>query len=563
MKKLILALAFPFCLSASVDPEQKLNVAISSVVVFLEGAEVSHVTQVTLNPGRNKIVFTNISPKLLSKSIQFSASGDISILAVSDRINYLTETEADPTLRAIRDSSKLFSENLKQLQYELEAYQIEKAMLLTNQSIGGNDKGVPIAELKLAADFYRSRIKEINTEILRLEKKITEVTETNSRLANHLAQINADSYKPQAEITILVNAGAKSVSDLQLRYIVSDAGWAPSYDLIAEDVSKPIDLKYRAKVFNNTGIDWTNVKMKLSTSDPMRSASKPQLDPWYLNFVTRNYSYSSNQNSQGSAGYMNNAPEGNSYEMEKKNAEMNRQDQLLKAQGKSGRQMGPVVEYEQIQVSELSAEFDIKLPYSVPADSRPYIVDVTAYTLPATFRHFAVPKIERDAFMLARITGWEDLDLVEGPANVYFGGDYVGQSYIYTRSADDTLDLSFGRDNKVLVTRSKIKDFNKERYIGSSKKETHAFEMVIKNNRKSAVSLDLEDQIPVSQEGEIVVEQIEISKGQLEQATGKITWAMTLQPGESRKIVLSYSVKYPKNKSVNLQRFKKKKRAKF
>jgi uncharacterized protein (TIGR02231 family) len=164
---------------------------------------------------------------------------------------------------------------------------------------------------------------------------------------------------------------------------------------------------------------------------------------------------------------------------------------------------------------------------------------------------------------MARITGWEDLDLVEGQANVYFGGTYVGQSYIYTRSVDDTLDLSFGRDQKLVVTRTKVKEFNNEKSSATTKKETYSYEIVVKNTRKTPVVVELKDQIPVSQDAEIIVESLEISKGDLDPATGIITWNMIIQPGESQKVVLTYTVKYPKKKVVNTRQYKKASRAKF
>ena len=164
--------------------------------------------------------------------------------------------------------------------------------------------------------------------------------------------------------------------------------------------------------------------------------------------------------------------------------------------------------------------------------------------------------MEKEAFLLARITGWEDLELVEGQANVYFGGTYVGQSYIYTRSVDDTLDLSFGRDQKLVVTRTKLKEFNNEKSSATTKKETYSYEINVKNTRKIPVTVKLEDQVPVSQDAEIIVEASEISKGVLDPATGIITWNMTIQPGETQKVILTYSVKYPKSKSVKTKKYR-------
>ena len=215
--------------------------------------------------------------------------------------------------------------------------------------------------------------------------------------------------------------------------------------------------------------------------------------------------------------------------------------------------MDKKVKYEEVQVSELSAEFEIKKLYSIPSDVRPYIVEVATYSLNASFKHSSVPKAKKDAYLLASIAGWEDLDLIEGPANVYFAGSFVGQSYVNTRSVNDTLDLSFGRDSKVIVTRTKIKDFNKENLVGNNRKIVYSYEMLIKNNRKSAVNIDLEDQLPISQSSEIIVDQVELSKGLVNKDDGKVSWKFLIPPGESQKVIFTYTIKYPKNRNVDTE----------
>lgn len=558
-----LFLATGFSAFAGDETVQKIETPVKSVIVYLTGAEVAHRKQVTLEAGRNQLVFTGLSAKLVSKSIQFSAGSNVSILSISDRVDYMnSQKKAETRGRQLRDSVKTINDVLTQISYETEAYETEKKMLLQNQSIGGTDKGVSIAELKLAADFFRSRIKEINTELFRLEKRRAEQAEIQARVNRQLSEMNASNTPPMSEVTVLLTSPVRTTVDVELRYVVNDAGWAPSYDLLADDVSKPIELRYRAKVFNNTNVDWNDVKVKLSTADPMRSASKPVLSTWYLNFSSGNYYSQASQNYQNSNtndyGRATNAPSTmpGAYDMDGKIS----QDDSKKEYSKY---KAAPIQYEEIEVSELSAEFDIAQAYSVPSDAKPYIIDVTTYNLPATYKHFSSPKIDRDAFLLARITGWEALDLVEGPANVYFGGTYVGQSYITTRTADDTLDLSLGRDNKVLVTRTKLQDFNNAKMMGTSKKVTYGYELMVKNNRKGPITIDLEDQLPVSQDAEIVVGDIKISDAQQETATGKLTWPLTVQPGETKKIQLSYSVKYPKNKTVILQKTEKRMRAKF
>ena len=550
--------------------EQKVEAPISAITVFLSGAEVTHNKQITLLPGRNEVHFIGLSSKLIPKSIQFTATGDVALLAISNRIDYLYgQKKNDVLTKQISDSLIQMSDALTVTRGLINAYETERQMLNSNMSIGGTDKGVAPADLKLNADFFYLRTAEINTELVKLRRKEAMQQEIVTRLTQQSYEANLRTNPPMGEITVLLNVGAsiKLESNIELHYVVSDAGWAPSYDLIAEDVGKPIDLKYRAKVFNNTNVDWKDVKLKLSTANPMKSATAPELSKWTLNFESTtaygsgNYNYNYQQAQQmdysnqpqtpqnlSSWNLANEAPAVQGGYANDGRAQM--KSEMLKKQQQIQQQ------YNSIQVSELSADFDIKLKYDVPADGKPYIVDVTAYNLNASFQYHCVPKMEREAFLMARITGWEELDLVEGPANVYFGGIYVGQSYIQTRSVDDTLDLSFGRDQKLVVTRTKLKEFNNEKPSTTTKKETYSYEIAIKNTRKTTVDVELQDQIPVSQEAEITVTVGELTKGILDPATGIITWNMSIPPGETVKVVLTYSVKYPKSKSVKTKKYR-------
>lgn len=556
MNKFNVLLVIVFLALTTKAQEQTIQITpiVQSAVIYLDGAELYQSKQITLNAGRTQITFNGISSKVISKSVQVTASGEVSILSVTDKLNFMDGIENSPKTKIIRDSIKLLDDNITLLGLDREVYEIEKSMLDKNQAIGGQDKGVSIAELKLAADFYRSRIKDINSELYKIDKKTNLYSETLSKLNQQLFEINGAPKGPTAEIMVLVSSATKQTITLDLKYLVSDAGWAPSYDIVTEDVNKPITLKYRAKVYNNTDVDWKNIKIKLSTGDPMKNASKPMLEDWFLNFNTMNI-YG---NTDGRAkGKISSLSEQNMLNTRAQTNYNNKNDaDEFEQKQEAQKQQKQVVELKEIEISDLSAEFDIKTEYTIPSDAKPYIIDVTTYNLPASYKYFSIPKTDKSAFMLARITGWEELELVSGPANVYLGGTYVGQSYINTKSTNDTLDLSVGRDNKIMVSRAQLKDFNTEKIIGNNKKTTYAYEIVIKNNRKSAITIDIEDQLPVSQSSEITVESIEISKGELNPLTGKIKWTLTIEPGEAKKINLSFSVKYPRNKALQLKKYR-------
>lgn len=541
MKKTALTLLIGFIFAEAFPQKvvtQEIRSDIQSVIVYLDGAEINRSKQVKLAAGRNQLIFKGLSHRLNSKSIQITATGDVSILAISSKLNYLSKVNEKPKIKHLKDSVELINHTITALNDERGAYKIEKEMLLKNQAIGGNEKGVSIMELKQASDFYRNRIKDINSKTSKIDRELKKKHTNLNRMTSQLRELNAQNTYQRTEVTVLLIAKTALTSALELKYIVNNAGWAPSYDLIGTDIDKSIELKYRAKVFNNTGIDWENLHMKLSTADPSLSAAKPRLSPWYLNYNTI-------QSANIPQGYV----QSQTFQY---NADIQRKE-IIKDN----------IVYEEIEVSELSAEFDIKARYTIPSDAKPYLVEVTEYKLPATYKHFSIPKVDRDVFLLARITGWEDLNLVEGPANVYYGGTYIGQSYIYTRSTSDTLDLSLGRDNKVLITRTKLKEFSKTKFIGTNRKEFLAYELVIKNNRKSPIQIEVQDQLPVSQDSDIEVDIINISKAEHEVPTGKLKWNFHIPAGQTERINLAFSIKYPKNKPIKIAPSKKRMRAKF
>jgi len=550
MKKIIYLLAFVGAFNSAVaqnEKVQKVSTSINSATIYLNGAEIHRTKKVTLVKGRNKIVFTGLSPQFDEKSIQVTTTNNVALLAVSHKIDYLTDVKEKPRVKQLKDSLELITQKNVLHQNNRDAYTIEKDMLIKNKSIGGNDKGVSITELKMAADFYRSRMMEINKAVAKIGRQANKNTKIINRINNELYQLNAKLSYERGEITLLLNADAPAVTSVDLKYIVKNAGWLPSYDIKAVDINQPIDIVYRAKVYNNTDIDWKNIKFKLSTGDPTVSATQPKLTPWYLNYKSRSRVSKSN--------YARKRVQGQTLTSSEQPSQSFRDKQgLIQNKVYEVEKAAEPEKFIQIAVSELSAEFDIEKKYTIPSNNKPYIVDVVEYNVPALFKHYSVPKLDRDAFLLARIPNWQDLNLIEGKANIYFGGTFVGQSFISTRSVNDTLDVSLGRDKKVIVTRTKMKDYSAKKVIGSNRKETHAYRMVVKNNRKTPVKIEVVGQIPVSQDSEIEVSVEEISGAIKNDLTGELKWIYNIDPNQNETIDLTFSVKYPKNKPVKMKK---------
>lgn len=503
----------------------KTKIPVEAVVLYLSGAEISHVKEVSCVAGRNLLIVQDVTAKIDPQSLRISLGGGASVLSVTTKSEKVNDGLNNFLLDRLKDSIASYELLNQKCNDEIDALETEKKMLLLNMSIGGQTNGLTIAELEKASNFYRTRIGEINKKYSELKNVVNKQTQIIMELKSELIIRTDKVIKDRALIYILLNTPTQQAVQVDIKYLVKEAGWSPTYDIIAEDIEKPIKLIYRARFFNGTKIDWTKIKLKLSTADPFTSAIQPALSPWYLSFQ-----YGSRINALNQGNY----------------------NQALSGLNKKVKQEGSLI-YEEINVIDFNAEFELKGVFDVPSDGKAYMADVLENTLDATYQYTAIPKLDKDAFLLSKVTGWEDLNLVEGPVNIYNNSAFIGQSYLSINNVGDTLEISLGRDKNIMVTRSKVKNFSSTTLMGNKKKETFSYELNVRNNKKTTCSIVLYDQVPVSQNSEIEVDVIEISKANLEIATGKIWWDFQLKSGETKKVIITYAIRYPKTSSVNIK----------
>jgi uncharacterized protein (TIGR02231 family) len=540
--KRILIIAFCFLSSMSFADNDKRNVksTIKQVTVFLSRAQINSTTGAAVEAGMTDVIIEGLPPSIDKQSIQVTGKGDFVIMAVKYNLNYLDPQQKTTTIIALEDSMEAYQLQLEIMANLRDIFNKEEQMLLNNQNIKGNDKGTNADELEDMADLFRDRLTDIRTRLLKNERAIKKANEKRTMFQNQLNEINRLRNQPTSQVVVTVSAKARMSVALDLQYIVNNAGWYPVYDLRAKDTKKPVQLNYKAQVYQNTGIDWEKVKLKLSTGNPSQGGTKPTLSTWWLqiytpvangNYDKRKYSPSSKTAAAPSMAY--DAAPSPAYQ-EKEEVEASN-----------------VASYTQVTETTLAAEFDIAIPYSIPSDGIGQLVDVQNHELPASYKHFAVPKMDNDAFLVAQVTGWEDLNMLSGNANIYFEGTYVGEAFLDMKNTKDTLDLSLGRDNKIVIERKKLKDFSKKNVVGTTKKEEFVYEITVRNTKKDPIEISVEDQVPVSQDAQIEVEVTDTGGAEYDKTTGKLVWKMNLNSAEAKKVTFKYSVKYPKNKIVS------------
>ncbi|MCB0445909.1 MAG: mucoidy inhibitor MuiA family protein, partial [Gelidibacter sp.] len=518
-----------------------------------------------------------------------------------------------------------------------------------------------------------------------------------------LAELNVNDKVQTGEIKIKLNASTATTLDIIIKYNVINAGWFPIYDLKADKINAPLQLAYKAHVYQSTGKKWENVKLTLSTSDPNTNNLKPEVNTKHLNFIshntyynnnaTKSYNYKYNPMVQTVSGivtandgsplpgvnviekgttngvqtdfdgnYTLKISTGNelvysfigmkseslpihssimnvsldedvamldevvvmAYGSQKRTAmtssvtEVKSEsiDRLLqgKVAGVQIRGManikskdnplyvvdgnilngyevgnlnpddimsvdilkdatsaalygnrannGVVVittkkgEYtskgDVIEQGITNTRFEIKKPYTIPSDGDVTVIEIENYSVPATYAYFAAPVLNENVFLTAKIGNWEQYNLLPAEANVYFEGSYSGKTNINPMATTDSLTVSLGVDPNVVIKRTELNDFKKNQYIGSNKIINKKYELELKNNKQTNIDLVLFDRIPISQNRDIKVEDIETGNANYDSEKGIMEWKVNLKPNDKSTYSFSYSIKYPKYKRVNL-----------
>jgi uncharacterized protein (TIGR02231 family) len=548
--------------------EKKLKTSVQRATLFQQGALLSATETISLSSGTTNIVFENVSPHVQVESIQATTKNDLIIMDVQYRLKYAEtskiETQAnDPKvlrwqteLRAVQDSLDDLGFTKRDIDNRRQSLQTERQVLTSNRLMRGDLQRDSLALFMQSLDYLRRRQMDIDSELIKVEKEAFRENRLRTQLNQSLTRLNAliaglgtpsdnTPTKPVPQIIVTVMAEQAMVADINLSYFVHAAGWTATYDLHASKETQSIDLKHRATVFQNTGIDWKDVLLTLSTGNPNQGNIKPNLTPQYLVFetpiliATESYKKEArisaapalqNQNymNQGSVG---NAP---------------LTDQAVQEAEKDG-----VMDYTEVTENMLRVEYQIKLKYSIASDNKPHNVVIQSKTMPAIYTYAVVPKLDPDAFLMARVTDWEEMNLIAGAARIYFDNSYIGESYINPRHTNDTLQLNLGRDKSIVVTRTKVKERSKDKSFSDNQVQTRAYDILVRNTKNLPIRIIVEDQMPVTKEQDIKIEYLENSGARFNPETGKLIWDLNLKPKDTKKLSFGYEVKSPKDKALN------------
>ena len=597
--------------------EKTLKTKIGEVTVFLKSALITRNGQIQIPSGHSKILIKKLSPFIDAKSVQVSGEGNFTILSVNHRVNYLEELDRSEKIDSLTNLIDEIESKVNKEQARKTVLKEKLSLLSVNKDLSSQTTSITVSQLREAIEYYEKEITAIETEKLKIAQRLQKLEEEEEKLNNQLEELSLSRDEPIGEIEVRIKADRSTRGEFTISYLVSEAGWYPNYNIRVKDVSSPIALDYKADVYQNTGVDWNNVQLRFSNADPNVSGVAPELQTWFLNYPRNSYfsNISYDDLKEGSVTGVVVDEQGNPVPgvnvlvkgstigtvtdingrysltlpanarqlvfsfigLSTKEVAINSSSINVQMDSEVQQLSEVVISYSskkrdkfegrvrgvssiksqslktQVVENPVSVDFLVEVPYSLPSSGEKLSVDLVQYEINAEYKYYSVPKLNKDAFLIASVIDWNQYNLLAGEANLYFEDAYVGRTVLDTKTLTDTLDISLGRDKNVVVNREKINDYSRKRTIGSNKVDTRGFKIKINNRKSSPVSLTILDQLPVSAISDITVKPIELSGAQLEDESGKLTWKIMLDSKKSREIDLKYEVKYPKREHVILE----------
>jgi uncharacterized protein (TIGR02231 family) len=536
MKNLSLILIFLLSASSNLmaDTEKDIKATLKHVTVYPDRAQLTHEAAFELQAGNSTLKLGGLSPYIDVQSIQVKGFGNFTIMSVNQQNNFLENLEDIPEVKSIRSQIEALQLKVEDEKAAITVLKEKEAFLVANRAILVKETTFSLEQLRSVMDLYTNNMDQVTTSVLKKNRLIIDYEKQITVLQQQIADKFGKQRLPSGEITVTVTAEKPVSGRMTFSYVVTNAGWYPSYDIRVDDITKPVTLFYKANIFQNTGVTWNNVSLSFSNATPWVAGNVPVLNPWFIDFFTP-------------------MPivRGRAANYQRK-AEMPMMVEEAKAA--DAMEMEEVVPVAvQRQVGETTVSFDVAVPYTILSDGKVQTIEIQRTTTPAEYRYATVPKISPLAYLTGNITGWAEQSLIGGEATLYFENTYVGKSFLDANQLTDTMTLSLGNDNSILVKREKRQDFTSKRVLGSNKTETYSFLITVRNNKSNPVRITVNDQIPISSNSDIEVEAIDLSGGKHNAQTGEIRWDLNIKPQESRQLILTYSVKYPKDKNVILE----------
>lgn len=564
MKKIILFTGILFsCAPMKAQDTARADAMMNNATVYFGyGAELTHQAKIKVDAATKIIVISQLSTTVDINSLQISVPEDVALLSQRYSVYYPVSPPVikSKDIERMEDSIVQFQKEIGRINNLISIDQeiLTRTGLLIETTINtSGNKTITSEEVLKLLEYYNGKIEKSKTNIYNHNQNIALQNKKIADIRQRITLLTAvipNTKKPYGQVFLQVMCKKSGEIPVELSYYTAHAGWTAIYDIRVNSKTNKVKMVYKASLTQTSGIDWKNTKLTLSTGTPNFGVVAPVLTPWYLQLYVPGI-YTDLQKRAAAGNAQRNMIQ--SYQDDEKLAE----EVVVTALGveRKPKELGfgaqtidpsTLQQYTTLNEGQLNTNFEIDLPYDIASDGQLHSVTIKDQEIACVLKNYAVPRIDKDAYLLAEVADWQNLDLLPGDANIIMDDTYIGRSPIDPNSTSDTLNLSLGRDKRVVVKRSLIKEMSSLKTTGKESRQVFTYEILVKNNKVTDVNLLLKDQFPLSNIKEIVVTLEDGSDAMVNTETGVLTWKIDLKPGESKKVRFSYSVKYPKDKKI-------------
>jgi uncharacterized protein (TIGR02231 family) len=504
-----------------------LSSEIKNITIHNVGAHIERIGNATINLGSNQLIITNLDPSLINQSIQFVMnSNNIIVNSVSKKMNYLTKySQGNKELSFLKDSLNHIKEQKRIKEVNLEVFLEEKDLFNENKSVLKTTREFIVDDLMDLSEYFKKSIYRIQSDISFTKKEIDSLSLEEEKLKKQINYTIKAIKNQSANIIVQLTCTKEGNYSYKLSYNSNKAGWAPSYDIRSKGINSPIDLTYKAKIFQNTNETWSNVQLSLSTGKLNKSNKAPSFQTQYVNTYSTNTKRAKTIVKKGYS------------------AAMESEDEIQESISSS--------EFTSVDYSGTQIIYNISLPYSIPSQTEPVFIEIQKFSLEANYDYYCYPKLDKDVFLMCHFESLGNKNLLPGNGQVYFEGKSVGKTFLDPYSTKKTNDLSLSRDVSIICERTLEKKFSSETKVGDNIKFEKTYKLSLKNNKNQSVSIVLIDQVPKSNKKSIDIQLIESSEAMFNKKNGKLRWNIQLSPNQMVEKKFSFTVKHPSENKVS------------
>ncbi len=567
--KHVIGLLFIVAFTCTVHAQQKnLATDIKAVTVYSDRAEIRRSGEIYLNAGDYEFVIKDLPVSINDQSIRVSGSGTASAKITDIKI----ETEYIDTLPANR--LKDLQEQLKTLIAEERVYSDRQTLLskekdfldliktnATNSSTSKESPRPSLEEWTKLFVFYDGNFEKINDEIRSLDKKKSDLANRKSNLQNQINQLSSYGKLSKKKAILNVSVAKAGNMNFDLMYVIGGAKWYPVYDVRVSPEDKTVELVYYAMISQRTGEDWKDVNLSISTARPNISGTMPSLSAWYLSVYAPQY-YSDDMSSLGAM--KSGAAMGAGAPVYAKRSAKNKE-----SDGEAGEVEEAAVMLEAetatVQTRSTSVVFNVKKSSTIPSDNFDHKVTLSIESLKSDFAYSTTPKLAELAYLKGTIENLTDVPFLAGSANIFFGSNFVGTTYINTVIPTEKFSVFLGIDEGIRVKREQVKDYKAEKgLLSKSTKKTFEYKITIESFKKTDEDIVIQDQFPISQDERIKVEAVLPEFDSKEKYTanhpngiiekkgnGVVEWRLKIKPKEKIELRIKYNVEYPRELQID------------